>query len=299
MSERRKPVLAAWLHKKPLQRKGKKHSIYLLGSPWKKRWVELFPLEVLWHEAQGAPPMGQIGLAGCTVELRVVSGTQCLRLCNNVGEVLLLQSASESVTEAWKDALVRLIGRAALEGGGGVSPGHESERNDPALAAALLASRQEAEAQQPERLSTAQPFDYDGVEACLRALSQRQHEPDEQDQRASLAEITELSEVYDHHDAAAIAASVQAEIDADELARLRLEEMGFTPEQVDRALMLTGSDFEQGLAYLCDSASPRVSHSVEGATATLASMSVGGSVDSEGLRDELDALRGADRSSAT
>ena len=50
---------------------------------------------------------------------------------------------------------------------------------------------------------------------------------------------------------------VQSEIDRDVEARLRLEEMGFTTEQVDQALVLTDNNFEQGLQYLLSTAQDR------------------------------------------
>ena len=40
-------------------------------------------------------------------------------------------------------------------------------------------------------------------------------------------------------------------------ARLALEEMGFSTVQVDRALLLTVQDFQQGLEYLLNAATPQ------------------------------------------
>ena len=232
-----KPALSSWLFKKPLQKhsKGRPFSARHVKS-WKRRWVVLHPTQQLsWHEGPGKRSLGEMSLEGCVVELRttVEEGEAVLVLNHPSGDTLAL--TGEQLSE-WKDALERVI------------IGTPPIPTDPEEEEAVVT---EAAAQAGETRRRKQSYDMDRAEVCLRSLRGCY------DSCSSSADADWPRSVSSSDLRWQLRQSVEEKTSTDLEARLALEEMGFSTVQVDRALLLTVQDFQQGLEYLLNAATPQ------------------------------------------
>ena len=230
-----KPALSSWLFKKPLQKhsKGRPFSARHVKS-WKRRWVVLHPTQQLsWHEGPGKRPLGEMSLEGCVVELRTTVEEAVLVLNHPSGDTLAL--TGEQLSE-WKDALERVI------------IGTPPISTDPEEEEAVVT---EAAAQAGETRRRKQSYDMDRAEVCLRSLRGCY------DSCSSSADADWPRSVSSSDLRWQLRQSVEEKTSTDLEARLALEEMGFSTVQVDRALLLTVQDFQQGLEYLLNAATPQ------------------------------------------
>ena len=227
-----KPALSSWLFKKPLQKhsKGRPFSARHVKS-WKRRWVVLHPTQQLsWHEGPGKRSLGEMSLEGCVVELRTTVEEAVLVLNHPSGDTLAL--TGEQLSE-WKDALERVI------------------IGTPPISTEEEVMVTEAVAQAGETRRRKQSYDMDRAEVCLRSLRGCY------DSCSSSADADWPRSVSSSDLRWQLRQSVEEKTSTDLEARLALEEMGFSTVQVDRALLLTVQDFQQGLEYLLNAATPQ------------------------------------------
>ena len=108
-----------------------------------------------------------------------------------------------------------------------------------------------AAAQAGETRRRKQSYDMDRAEVCLRSLRGCY------DSCSSSADADWPRSVSSSDLRWQLRQSVEEKTSTDLEARLALEEMGFSTVQVDRALLLTVQDFQQGLEYLLNAATPQ------------------------------------------
>ena len=179
-----------------------------------------------------------MSLEGCVVELRTSTvedhqGEAVLVLNHPSGDTLAL--TGEQLSE-WKDALERVII--------GTPPMSTEPEEEEVMVT-------EAAAQAGETRRRKQSYDMDRAEVCLRSLRGCY------DSCSSSADADWPRSVSSSDLRWQLRQSVEEKISTDLEARLALDEMGFSTVQVDWALLLTVQDFQQGLEYLLNAATPQ------------------------------------------